>query len=47
VELIKPRRVIGKDTVSSMQSGIFYGFVGQVDGLVRCMSRELSPSRWW
>ncbi|HOB86402.1 MAG TPA: type III pantothenate kinase [Bacillota bacterium] len=43
VELIKPRRVIGKDTVSSMQSGIFYGFVGQVDGLVRCMSRELSP----
>lgn len=40
VEFVKPRRVIGKDTVTSMQSGIYYGFVGQVDGIVRRMIRE-------
>ncbi|RJX28845.1 MAG: type III pantothenate kinase [Dethiobacter sp.] len=40
VELVKPPKVIGKDTVSSMQSGIIYGFVGQVDGIVRRMIRE-------
>lgn len=40
VEFVKPRRVIGKDTITSMQAGIYYGFVGQVDGIVRRMSRE-------
>lgn len=40
VEMVKPDRVIGKDTVPSMQSGIIYGFAGQVDGIVRRMSRE-------
>lgn len=40
VELIKPKRVIGRDTVASMQSGILYGFVGQVDGIVVRMSKE-------
>lgn len=44
VELLKPLRVIGKDTITSMQSGILYGFAGQVDGVVRRMAREL-PSR--
>ena len=40
VELIRPERVIGKDTTSSMQSGIVFGFVGQVDGIVRRMKAE-------
>lgn len=40
VEIIKPARVIGKDTIASMQSGIVYGFVGQVDGIVRRMQKE-------
>jgi len=40
VEIIRPERVIGKDTVSSMQSGIVFGFVGQVDGIVRWMEKE-------
>lgn len=44
VELLRPRRVIGKDTISSMQSGIIYGFVGQVDGIVRRMAREFSSA---
>ncbi|MGP4109913.1 type III pantothenate kinase [Streptomyces sp. 4N509B] len=42
VELARPRRVIGKNTVESMQSGILYGFAGQVDGVVERMSRELA-----
>ncbi|OPX89748.1 MAG: Type III pantothenate kinase [Pelotomaculum sp. PtaB.Bin104] len=41
VELAKPPAVIGKNTVNGMQSGIFYGFVGQVDGITRRMKKEL------
>lgn len=40
VELVRPRSIIGKDTISSMQSGIFYGFVGQVEGIVTRMSES-------
>ncbi|MGW7414371.1 type III pantothenate kinase [Streptomyces sp. NPDC054863] len=43
IELARPRSVIGKNTVEAMQSGIVYGFAGQVDGVVARMSRELSP----
>ncbi|MFF7586809.1 type III pantothenate kinase [Kitasatospora purpeofusca] len=42
IELTRPRNVIGKNTVEGMQSGILYGFAGQVDGLVDRMARELS-----
>ncbi|MCW2901359.1 MAG: putative transcriptional acitvator, Baf family [Streptosporangiaceae bacterium] len=42
VELIRPRSVIGKNTVEALQSGIIYGFAGQVDGVVDRMSEELS-----
>lgn len=41
VEIVRPPRVIGKDTITSMQSGIVFGFVGQVDGIVRRISTEL------
>jgi len=40
VELIRPSKVIGKDTIASMQSGILFGFVGQVDGIVKRMLKE-------
>ncbi|SOD70549.1 type III pantothenate kinase [Jatrophihabitans sp. GAS493] len=43
VELVLPRSPIGKSTVEALQSGILYGFAGQVDGLVRRLSRELVP----
>ncbi|MGF1429653.1 type III pantothenate kinase [Kitasatospora sp. LaBMicrA B282] len=43
IELARPRNVIGKNTVEGMQSGVLYGFAGQVDGLVTRMARELSP----
>lgn len=44
VELAPPRSVIGKNTVECLQSGILYGFAGQVDGLVRRFVKELSAT---
>lgn len=39
VELMKPQTIIGKSTVSALQSGIFYGFIGQVEGIVSRMKQ--------
>jgi len=41
VEFTKPENVIGKNTITSMQSGIVYGYVGQVDYLVRRIKKEM------
>ena len=41
VELVEPRSVIGKTTVEALQSGMLYGFAGQVDGMVRRIAAEL------
>lgn len=41
VELARPRSVIGKNTVECLQSGILFGFAGQVDGLVERIVGEL------
>jgi len=41
VELTVPRSVIGKNTVMSMQVGIVYGFVGQVEGIINRMKKEI------
>lgn len=41
IELVKPDTVIGKNTVVSMQSGIVYGYVGQIDYIVRRMKAEI------
>jgi type III pantothenate kinase len=41
VELVRPRSVIGKSTVEALQSGLLYGFTGQVDGVVRRIITEL------
>jgi type III pantothenate kinase len=41
VEIIKPRNVIGRNTVHSMQSGIFFGYVGLVDEIVRRIKKEV------
>ncbi len=42
VELAKPPKVIGADTISAMQAGIVYGYAGLVDGIVERMKKELS-----
>ena len=41
IEMVKPSAVIAKNTVAGMQSGIYYGFTGQVDGIVKRMKEEL------
>jgi type III pantothenate kinase len=41
VEIAKPPRVVGRNTVSAMQSGIVYGYVGLVDGIVERILAEL------
>jgi len=41
VQLARPRSVIGKNTVECLQSGILYGFAGQVDALVTRIRVEL------
>lgn len=43
VQLVRPRSVIGKNTVEALQSGLLFGFAGQVDGLVRRIATELAP----
>jgi type III pantothenate kinase len=41
VEIAKPPKVVGRNTLHSMQSGIVYGYVGLVDGLVERIVAEL------
>ncbi len=41
VEIVKPKSIIGKNTVNGMQAGIYYGFCGQVDRIVELMQEEL------
>jgi type III pantothenate kinase len=41
VQLVRPRSVIGKNTVESLQSGIIYGFAAQVDGITERIIAEL------
>ncbi|HKD98151.1 MAG TPA: type III pantothenate kinase [Micromonosporaceae bacterium] len=43
VELVRPPRVVGKNTVECLQSGVVYGFAGQVDGVVRAIIEEIGP----
>jgi type III pantothenate kinase len=41
VELTRPKRVIGTNTVTAMQSGIIFGYVGLVEGMVARIRDEL------
>ena len=40
-ELVKPDTVIGRNTITNLQSGIVYGYVGQVTYLIKKMKQEL------
>ena len=44
VELVQPKSVIGRTTIASMQSGIFFGYAGLVDGIVTRMKTEMGGS---
>lgn len=41
IDLVEPEAVIGRSTQQSIQSGIVYGFAGQIDGIVRRLVAEL------
>ena len=41
IDVRKPSTVIGRTTVGAMESGLFYGYVGMVEGLVKRMTDEL------
>lgn len=40
VEIVKPKEVVGRNPVHSIQSGIFYGYVGLVEGVVQRIQKE-------
>ena len=41
VEIRKPARVIGTNTVGSLQSGLYYGYLGLVDGILELLLKEM------
>ena len=43
VDFRKPKRVIGTNTVASMQSGLYYGAIGAIDGMLERLVEELGP----
>lgn len=44
IQIEEPDNVIGKSTVGAMQSGVYYGYIGQVDGIVRRIKAENSSN---
>ena len=44
VDVRKPCEVIGRTTVGAIESGLYYGYVGLVEGVVRRMRAELGPN---
>jgi type III pantothenate kinase len=41
IEIARPKNAIGRNTVASMQAGLYYGYVGLVEGMVARFQREL------
>ncbi len=41
IELVKPKKVIGRNTIAAMQSGLIYGYIGQVDEIVTRIKKEI------
>lgn len=41
IEIVRPENVIGKSTVESMQSGMVYGYAGQIENIVRLMKKQM------
>ncbi|HYF77533.1 MAG TPA: type III pantothenate kinase [Symbiobacteriaceae bacterium] len=44
IELVKPRTVLARNTIHAMQSGVIYGFAGQVDEVVARLTEELGAA---
>ena len=39
-EIVKPKSILAKETISSMQAGVVYGYIGQTQYIIREMKRE-------
>jgi type III pantothenate kinase len=44
VEILRPKSVVGKDTIAGIQSGLLFGYVGLVEGILHRMQQELAYS---
>jgi type III pantothenate kinase len=44
VEIKKPAKIIGTSTTDNLQIGLYYGAIGQIDGILERMIAELGPS---
>lgn len=42
IEIQQPEHVVGRSTVEAMQSGVFYGYIGQVDGIIRRIEQKMN-----
>lgn len=40
IEIKKPESILGKDTITSMQAGIVYGYIGQTEYIIDNMKKE-------
>ena len=45
IELVAPSEVLGRNTITNMQSGIIYGFIGMVEYLVRRLKEEVGDAK--
>jgi type III pantothenate kinase len=45
VELVRPRTAIGRNTVTNIQAGIVFGYVGLVEGMIARIKAELGPCK--
>lgn len=45
VEILKPEKVIARNTITSIQSGIVYGFIGMVDSIIERMIAEMGLTK--
>lgn len=45
VELKRPKMAIGRNTASSIQAGLIYGYVGLIEGLIARFQQEMGPAR--
>jgi len=43
VDFREPRQLIGTNTVASMQSGLYYGAIGMIDGILERLIEQLGP----
>jgi type III pantothenate kinase len=44
VDIRKPAKIIGTNTVGSLQSGLYYGYLALVDGIIELLLKEMGPN---